>query len=82
MAVKLTLRMDERLIKDAKKIARERGLSLSGMVSNYFKSLSMKQRKEFVESTVLSEVSGILSTKKSKKELLKSYKKHIEEKYL
>ncbi|MBI4691628.1 MAG: hypothetical protein HY754_15395, partial [Nitrospirae bacterium] len=74
--------MDERLIKDAKKIAGDRGTSLSKMVSNYFRSLSMEQKKEFIESPILSEVSGLLASKKTKKELLRSYKKHIEEKYL
>ncbi|MEW6674914.1 MAG: DUF6364 family protein [Nitrospirota bacterium] len=40
MGTKLTLRMDEKLIKNAKKAASSRNVSLSKMVSDYFKSIS------------------------------------------
>jgi hypothetical protein len=82
MGTKLTLRVDERLIRNAKKIARSKKVSLSRMVSNYFKSLSAQQMKETIESPVLSEIAGILSSKADNKKLLKGYKKHIEDKYL
>jgi len=36
MATKLTLRMDEDLIEHAKRIARERGKSVSRLVADYF----------------------------------------------
>lgn len=39
MATKLTLRMDEELIEQAKKTARERGKSVSRMVADYFELL-------------------------------------------
>lgn len=82
MATKLTLRLDEKLIKNAKQAARSRKVSLSRMVSDYFKSISAQQKKELIESPILSEIAGILPSKADNKKLLKSYKKHIEDKYL
>jgi len=39
MATKLTLRMDETLIEEAKKEARRRGTSVSRLVADYFERL-------------------------------------------
>ena len=39
MATKLTLRLDEGVIRDAKRAARARGVSLSEMVSGYFRAV-------------------------------------------
>jgi hypothetical protein len=82
MGTKLTLRMNEKLITNAKKIARTKGVSLSKLVSDYFQMVSSQQKKEMIESPILSEVAGILSSKADKRKLLKAYKKHIEGKYL
>ncbi|MFZ5997703.1 MAG: DUF6364 family protein [Nitrospirota bacterium] len=82
MSTKLTLRLDSELIKNAKKIARSKGVSLSTMVADYFKSVAAYQKKTEVESPVLSEVSGILSPKSDNKKLRNRYKKHLEDKYL
>lgn len=82
MATKLTLRLDEKLIKNAKQAARSRKVSLSKMVSDYFKSISVQQKKELIESPILSEIAGILPSKADDKKLIKRYKKHIEDKYL
>lgn len=38
MAAKLTLRLDESVIRDAKRAARARGVRLSEMVSGYFRA--------------------------------------------
>jgi len=82
MGTKLTLRVDEKLIRTAKRIAQSKRVSLSRMVSDYFKSLSTQQKKEMPESPVLSEIAGVLPSKADNKRLLKNYKKHIERKYL
>ena len=82
MSTKLTLRLDEKLIKNAKRAAKSRKVSLSRMVSDYFKSISVQQKKEIIESPILSEIAGILPLKADSKKLLRSYKKHIEDKYL
>lgn len=82
MGTKLTLQLDDALIKDIKKIAKAKRVSLSSMVSNYFKSLLNYQKKEEIKSPILLEITGILSPRIDNKKLIKSYKKHIEEKYL
>ena len=82
MGAKLTLRLDETLIKNAKRLAKTRKVSLSRMVSDYFKSILFQEKKEIIESPILSEITGILPSKVDNKKLLKSYKKHIEDKYL
>jgi len=81
MSTKLTLRLDDKLINDAKKAARSRGVSLSKMVGDYFNTISSQQKKEIQESPVLSEISGILPPRTDVKKLVKSYKRHLEEKY-
>ena len=81
MSTKLTLRLDEKLINNAKKAARSRGVSLSKMVGDYFNTISSQQKKEIQESPVLSEISGILPPRTDMKKLIKSHKRHLEEKY-
>ena len=81
MSTKLTLRLDDKLINNAKKAARSRGVSLSKMVGDYFNTISSQQKKEIQESPVLSEISGILLPRTDVKKLIKSYKRHLEEKY-
>lgn len=81
MATKLTLRLDDKVIRKAKETARSKGVSLSRMVEDYFRTLSARQGKEPHESPVLKEVSGILSTKVSAKSLRSEYRKHLEDKY-
>lgn len=82
MGTKLTLRLEENLIKNAKRAAKARKVSLSRMVSDYFKSISAQQKKGIIESPILSEIAGILPSKADNKKLLRSYKKYIEDKYL
>jgi hypothetical protein len=82
VATKLTLRLDEKVINKAKKAAKIKGVSLSKLVSDYFQSVALHQKKEIVETPVLSEISGILSSKADSKKLFREYRKHIEEKYL
>lgn len=82
MGAKLTLRMDETVIKKAKRLASARKVSLSRMVSDYFKSISAQHNEEALDSPILLELTGILSPKANNKKLLNSFKKHIEDKYL
>lgn len=82
MDTKLTLRLEDNLIKNAKKFAKGKDSSLSKIVSNYFRSILISQKEENIESPVLSEITGVLSSKADSKKLFKNYKKHIEEKYL
>ena len=45
MQTKLTLRLDDRIIRKAKKIAQKNGKSLSKMVEDYFTSLKIEGSK-------------------------------------
>jgi hypothetical protein len=81
MATKLTLRLDEGVIRDAKKAARLRGVSLSEMVSGYFQAVSQRKAVKTEATPVLAEISGVLSPQGDSKKLIAGYHKHIEEKY-
>ena len=81
MPTKLTLRLDDKLIRQAKVAARSKGVSLSRIVEDYFRALAVQKEKEEPESPVLSELSGVLSTGMGAKKLRADYKKHLQEKY-
>jgi hypothetical protein len=81
MATKLTLRLDEGVIREAKRVARARGVSLSEMVSGYFRAVCKGKTVEIEATPVLAEISGVLSSKAEPKKLIAGYQKHIEEKY-
>lgn len=81
MATKLTLRLDDKLIRQAKMTARSKGVSLSRIVEDYFKSLSAQKEGKAPKSPVLSEISGILSAGMGTRKLKIEYIKHLEEKY-
>lgn len=81
MTTKLTLRMDDTVIRKAKKTARTKGVSLSRMVEDYFKSVGEQEQHEVQESPVLYEVSGVLSGKRDAAQLRAGYRKRLAEKY-
>lgn len=81
MATKLTLRLDEGVIRNAKRAARVRGVSLSQMVTGYFQAVSEKKKGKTEATPVLAEISGVLSPKTDTKKLITGYRKHIEGKY-
>ena len=81
MATKLTLRLEESVIRDAKKAARLRGVSLSEMVSGYFQAVSQRKAVKIESTPVLAEISGVLGQQDDSKKLIAGYHKHIEEKY-
>lgn len=82
METKLTLRINEELIHRAKDNARLKGVSLSRMVADYFKTLRAVSLQEPPESPVLSEIMGILSQDIEEKKFRKGYRKHLSDKYL
>ncbi len=78
MHTKLTLRMDELLIKRAKSAARRRGKSVSQMVSEFIDSLDATK----TATTDLPPVTAALLGQLKGRRLSEStYKKHIMEKY-
>lgn len=78
MQTKLTLRVEDSLIQQAKDYAREHDKSLSQIVADYFKALTeSKQRLE--NAPITQSLIGVLSTSEVDEE---DYKKHLEDKYL
>jgi hypothetical protein len=81
MATKLTLRLDEGVIRDAKRAARLRGVSLSEMVSGYFQAVCRRKAFKIEATPVLAEISGVLSPHADSKRLIAGYHQHLEGKY-
>ncbi len=82
MNTKLTLNIEQELIKTAKKYAKERQQSLSSLVQNFFKVLELedKQQEKIKISHELEELSGIIKLDNDY-DYKEDYKNHIIEKY-
>lgn len=81
MTTKLTLRLNDGLIRKAKKKAQSKGVSLSRMVEDYFKSVADIEQHEVRESPVLYEIAGVLSGKPNPDTTKVEYRKHLAGKY-
>ena len=82
MQTKLTLRLEDRLIIQAKRYAEASGKSLSQLVSNYFVGLHKPSQEKMDESLppLTRALKGILKTTNNISE--KDYDKYREDKYL
>lgn len=78
MKTKLTLRMDDALVKKAKQEARRRGKSVSMMMSEYIDSFQSPDSSEEELPPVTASLFGILKGKSISED---DYKKHLMEKY-
>ena len=78
MQTKLTLRLEESLIQQAKNYAREHDKSLSQVVADYFQILT-QQSKKTETSPITKSLIGVIDAGNIDEE---DYKKHLEEKYL
>ncbi len=79
MQTKLTLRLDDKLIKRAKRSAKKRGKSVSQIVADYFSVLEEDINNEDIELTpIVQSLKGILKNAKIDEN---DYKRHLEEKY-
>jgi len=80
MQTKLTLRLEDQLIEQAKSYAAQAGKSLSQVVADYFKMLTSEKNKPKSPSTPITQsLRGVLRESNLDE---KDYKKHLEEKYL
>lgn len=80
MQTKLTLRLEEHLIEQAKSYAAQAGKSLSQVVADYFKILtSAKSRTSSPSAPITQSLRGLLRESKLDE---KDYKKYLEEKHL
>ena len=77
MNTKLTLRLDENLIRRAKLIARRRGKSVSQIVSEYFQALGGTETEIELTPTVRKLYGALRGSKADRAD----YRKHLEKKY-
>jgi len=78
MQTKLTLRLEESLIQQAKRYAKQHDKSLSQVVSDYFQILTQKE-EEVETPPITRSLIGILEDSHVE---IDDYKKHLEKKYL
>lgn len=80
MKSKLTLRLDDSLIKRAKKHAKKKGTSVSQMVADYFALIEKEDSSSNQKlPPVTASLAGILKNTDIREE---DYKKHLEDKFL
>lgn len=80
MNTKLTLRLDDSLISQAKKYARREGKSVSKIVSDYFRAIQHRtSAKKTRVGPITSKLRGCLKGSVIKED---GYKKHLERKFL
>ena len=77
MQTKLTLRVEDSLIQQAKDYAKEHDKSLSQIVADYFKALT-ESRKKLESAPITQSLIGVLSPSEIDED---DYKKHLEDKY-
>lgn len=80
MQTKLTLRLDHRLIGEAKDYARDAGKSLSQVVAEYFSAITSRERSESVATPTVAGLRGVL--KGAGLRGRRDYHEHLEEKHL
>ena len=78
MQSKLTLRMDDRLIHRAKKIAAKNGKSVSQMVSDYIAGFELTKSENGELTPLVKSLKGVLRGKKIDRA---DYFRYLEEKY-
>jgi hypothetical protein len=79
MQTKLTLRLDDQLVKQAKTYAEKSGKSVSQLVADYFSLLNASASSKSEITPSVRRLKGVL--KKSKADV-QDYQKYLEEKYL
>lgn len=78
MRSKLTLRLEDKLIRHAKEIAGRKGKSLSQMVADYFEMMGSSYDKHEEFSPLVRSLKGILRDKDVD---IQDYYQYLEEKY-
>ena len=80
MPTKLTLRLDEELIRRAKSFAKKRGKSVSQIVAHYFASLDKKPQEPSVDLTPI--VRSLKGTLRATDAEIEDYRRHLEQRHL
>ena len=73
MQTKLTLRLDDQLVRDAKRYARWTGKSLSQMVAEYFSALTSPEAARGERTPAVSRLKGALAGTKVDRDDYRAY---------
>lgn len=79
-AAKLTLKLDVSVIERTKEYARQRHLSLSGMVENYFRALTGDQPAHRQLTPLVRELSGVAPARAGRR-WKQAYAEYLAKKY-
>ena len=79
MNTKLTLRLDDRLIRNAKRRARRSGKSVSKLVADYFALINADE--EIPGTEITPRVRSLIGSLKGSTATEADYRRHLEEKY-
>jgi len=79
MQTKLTLRLDERVVRKAKRYSKKTGKSLSKLVSDYFAAIDAGDGGE--ESEVTPRVRSLFGALAESNVSEENYRRHLEEKH-
>jgi hypothetical protein len=80
MNTKLTLRLDERLIRNAKRYSRRRGKSVSQLVADFFRLIEGDE--EIAGAELTPRVRALIGSLRGVDVTEDDYRRHLEEKYL
>ncbi|MFN2115050.1 MAG: DUF6364 family protein [Anaerolineae bacterium] len=80
MNTKLTLRLEERLIRNAKHYSRQRGKSLSQLVADFFRLIEGEE--EAAETEISPRVRALIGSLRGIDLTEEDYRRHLEEKHL
>jgi len=81
MQTKLTLRMDDALIRRIKRFSKDAGKSLSQIVADYFRLLQSVSADEDVGEDLTPRVRGLFGVLGGDELSREDYRRHLEEKY-
>ena len=81
METKLTLRLDEEIIRSAKNYAKKNRTSVSKLVSGYLSSLTYSKKTAYTISPIVKELSGIIPSEIDTAKLIDEYHQHLQEKH-
>ena len=79
MDTKLTLKLDQSIIEQAKKYARENNISLSKLIENYLQAVSYRKTKSVEISPLVESLTGVISLEHDDNK--KGYTDFLSEKY-
>lgn len=80
MNTKLTLSLDAKVIASAKRISKDKGVSLSRLIENYLRDISTSKRKK--EKSIVDELAGILGSPPEDFDYKNETRNRIREKHL